>query len=319
MKRKTIITLLTFTTLLTGCASLTQAPYIAPKNHFEINMAKINDTTYEVTAAITPLYATNRTLTWNVEWAPDAASTTDDNNFKVGKTATDFVGLAVSTNTLVATLTLKTAFASQINVVAAVTENPTVKATVKIDYEKRLQQNYNNGYKLVPAVSTNFVNPFTYSDGIGSVNHSKVVTYEYSDKLFWYGGSQTTPVEWTDTITATRGDNSKNLLNGIGLNLVGTSLANFDFKTKTYIFDAPYVGQSALDDLAYAATIGTTSQAVTYRAKGANVNIGVKVFVDGVQKNTGHSPTQWTMVPIDFTGYTVAATSISLTETTIIF
>ncbi len=319
---KKIITLGSLLTLLlTGCTT-TKTEQKVNNNTF-LSMAKINDTTYEVTANVTPVYATNKHLTWNIDFAPDASSQTDDDTWKVGKTASSYVGLAVSEDTAKATLTLKEGFASQILVTAAITEKPSVKASVKVDYEKRLQHTVTNNYKLVPATNATYVNPFTFNDSVGTVEHSKVITYEYSNKFYWYGGSQTTPVEWTETIQASRGEGSNqqqiNLLFGIGENIAINDTATFDFKAQTYIFRWEHASSSALDDLAYAVKLGDTAQAKMYRNKGATIALGYKVFVDGVQISTGNAPLEWSMTPIDFSNYTVSATSLTLTDTTIIF
>lgn len=319
---KKIITLGTLLTLLlTGCT--TTKPEQKVNNNTFLSMAKINDTTYEVTANVTPVYATNKHLTWTIDFAPDASSQTDDDAWKVGKTASTYVGLAVSEDTAKATLTLKEGFGSQILVTAAVTEKPSVKASVKVDYEKRLQHTVNHSYKLVPATNVTYVNPFTFNDSVGTVEHSKVITYEYSNKFYWYGGSQTTPVEWTETILASRGEGSfkqeRNLLTSIGNKISTRNTSSFNFETQTLIFTNEHASSKALDDLAYAVKLGDTAQAKMYRNKGATIALGYKVFVDGVQISTGNAPLEWSMTPIDFSNYTVSATSLTLTDTTIIF
>lgn len=322
MKKTKLIATLMMSLVLVGCK--TPNAEVRPLEAAEIHMAKINDTTYEVTATVYPLYATDKHLTWSLAWAPDASSSTDDDAWKGGKTVANYLDLAVNEDTSKATVTLTEAFASQVILTAKLTNKPTVKAETKIEYQKRINQAYNSNYNLVPATSVNFVNPYTYSDSIGTIPHNKTITYQYSNKFYFYGGSQTTPVEWTEEVNATRGTGGSqqqvNIVNAIPVRIAGVTTANFNFKTEgTYVFSGAFVSESVLDDLAYAILEGTTTQVTTARSKGAKLAIGVKTFIDGVQKSTGTGGSDWTMVQIDFTGYQVTATSISVTDTTIIF
>ncbi len=291
--------------------------------------ALITEGVYEVTATVQPVYATNKNITWTLDWANDASSTTDDDGWKSGKVASDYITVSASENTLVVTVELVAPFSSQLDLKAALTNTPEVNATVKIDYQKRLVHTYTAVQLMVGDSTAPFTNSSTFPVSLGTkpVVAGDVITYDYSPSFYWYGSAVTTPEPWTDTITVSRGEGtyeqSASLLPAVAAKLDTESRANFDFRLLfTGILSAQWASTNFLADFVYAIEQGNTPQAALNRSKGAGVYLGYKVLFNGVEVNTTATNKHdgWTLVKINTSVFTLEPQAmITLDESVIVF
>jgi len=290
--------------------------------------AYVSEGHYTVTATVQPVYVTNKNITWTLVWADDASSTTDDDAWKVSKDPNNYLEVEIIETT--ATIDLVAPFSSQIELIATLSDTPSVSAKVKIDYQKRLTHTYTATQLMVGDSSAPFTNPSTFGTSLGTkpVVEGDVITYDYAPNFYWYGGSVTTPQAWTDTITVSRGtgsyEQSVSLLPKINTKLESETRANFDFRLLfTNVLSNEWAGTNFLADFVYAISQGNTPQAQTNRDKGASVHIGYKVFFNGAEvTNTGgrNATIGYTLVKLNTTGFTLAPQAmITLDETVIVF
>lgn len=278
-----------------------------------------------VTASVKPAHAYNKTLVWYLTWADNNSSSEDDDEWKVGKTVTDYVSVLPAEDTLSATLSLVEPFASQIKLTVYLEGKEDVKTSISVDYERRaiythLQANatLNLGQTTSP-----FVSPSVLTDSIGSIGETgRAIRFEYAPKLWWYGGSTTTPVEWTENFTVTAGSQTADLLAAVRANLSLRSTSSFDFRLLfTGIFSQPYTGNNYQDHFVYAMSEWDGAQASYQRERGASLYFGYKVFVNDVEvTDMNNSQTGYKMVKISATGYDINhLLSVELDNTNIIF
>lgn len=102
-----------------------------------IQKTKVDETTYTLTATITPSDATFKLLDWTINWVNPASEWAN------GKTVTDYVTLSAITN--VATVKMINRFSEQIKVVATTTDGTNLSATCLVDC-----------YKLVDSLDFSF-------------------------------------------------------------------------------------------------------------------------------------------------------------------
>lgn len=169
MKAKLISSLLIISTIFgSSLTSCTDHDLEANKNNIldivtppEIKKTKVNETTYTLTATITPSEATIKLLDWSINFVNPSSE------WAKGKNVEDYVSLsAVGT---VATVKLIKRFSEQIEVKAKTTDGSDVEATCLVDCYKHVDSIEFTFDEARIADETNNIASFapgTYGDGI---------------------------------------------------------------------------------------------------------------------------------------------------------
>ena len=313
--KKSLPLLLLTATLLAGCGTKAEVNTLKP--NFDLKMVVEADGSYTVNATVTPSYATNKHITWELAWDTNEASTTDDDAFKDGKNPADYIGLAVAEDTLSVNLTNKAKFGSQIKLNAYVTDNPSVNANLKINYRKKNEVITNRNQKLVVGMTadTSTLITKTYvTDSIGTLprTEERTIEYKYANYFVWYGGAQVTPVEWTTKITISKaGSYDKDLLTSLGANFATIKTREIPFNVFK-ILDGPNANYAVVQELAYAWRYD--SSVTDFVNKGAKLNIPYRLFLNGTATTT-----DWLYQEIDLTNVVVQPEALSLSDGEIIF
>lgn len=92
----------------------------------KMNKISANGSSLSVVATITPSYATNKTVSWDLAWK-------ETNSVSVN----DYVGISVSADTLTCNVSFKKGFDKQIILTCTANSNSSAKATCTIDYVGR--------------------------------------------------------------------------------------------------------------------------------------------------------------------------------------
>lgn len=87
---------------------------------------------YRLTATHTPSEPTDNTVEWEIGWVNEESSWAN------GKSVYNYITLAVSTDTQTSTVTCQKAFGEPIYIRAEAKNNPTVAATCRVDYVKKV-------------------------------------------------------------------------------------------------------------------------------------------------------------------------------------
>ena len=149
-----------------------------------VTLAEDGSIVKEFTYSINPDNATNKSINVSVAWADDGSSSSDDDTFKNSKNVSDYVSITKDESQKKITLTCKQAFGSQVIGTITSVDNPSAKATVKIEYRKRRSYEYEKLGSLLSA-SVNDVSDllkFTYKDSVGTLPFNgkaeSVLTFE---------------------------------------------------------------------------------------------------------------------------------------------
>lgn len=148
-------------------------------------VATSNDCT--LTATIEPNVATNTKVTWTVDWANKTSA------WASGKSASQYITVTPSSNTLSATVTCKAPFGEQAVITASVSDNTSIKATCTAEYRQKylgastLFRTYNGGGA-----------PRTETDFSTTQGNTDIINVEFLDSFeSVYGGS----IAFTNTYT----------------------------------------------------------------------------------------------------------------------
>lgn len=116
------------------------------------------ETSYSLTATITPSDADNKAVDWSVAWVNPSAT------WASGKTVTDYVTITPSTDgALTATLSCKQAFGAQVKVIVTSRDNTALTAQCTADYVRRVKAiNFTVGNMSFAEMSYSYT--VTYSD-----------------------------------------------------------------------------------------------------------------------------------------------------------
>lgn len=323
MKKTKLLTLMLLSaSLLSGCGGTKEVDNTNQLNldRLDLLMNPLGDGSYDVVATVTPSYATNKELTWELLWDADDASETDDDAWKEGKTITDYITKTISEDTFTANIKNVAAFASQAKLKASVTAKPSVNASVTINYRKKnIVKHDNNKFVLMtPSSDSNMTVPYYVGDSIGSLPRTETqnVTYQYADYFVWRGGAMTSTVTWSALIPCS-GDG------GSTSDLLGALAANFATKTTRTVSNSVFYGvlsgasqYNVFEDFVYAMKSHSSGDA--YRSQGGQVHIPYKMFLNGEQVYPA-SASQWAYVQFDHSQVSVSPQGVSFNPGSIEF
>lgn len=214
----------------------------------------LGDTTFQITATISPEYAYNKGVTWTINWDGDDGSATDDDAFKIEKTVTDYVTLTTSGAT--ATLNLVAPFASQILIKAEAVADPLIYDTCTVNYIKRYHfTGIYNTPTLAVASGNIFTNPIGKELSIGTkaAVAAGTLTYEYGANFYWAGGGLGgSIVKATDLVEVTGKTNptitAPDLFGSMAFKLSQEDGATVDFSEISHIMAAENAGNAFVDE-----------------------------------------------------------------------
>jgi len=214
----------------------------------------LGDTTFQITATISPEYAYNKGVTWTINWDGDDGSATDDDAFKIEKTVTDYVTLTTSGAT--ATLNLVAPFASQILIKAEAVADPLIYDTCTVNYIKRYHfTGIDNTPTLAVASGNIFTNPIGKELSIGTkaAVAAGTLTYEYGANFYWAGGGLGgSIVKATDLVEVTGKTNptvtAPDLFGSMAYKLSQQTGATVDFGLISHIMPAENSSNSFIDE-----------------------------------------------------------------------
>ncbi len=194
-------------TLLLGCApgqvdnKVVGEPIpVGFKEGIKYAAVNTNDV-YQLTAVIEPDYAFNKNVIWSIDFDSEDASSTDDDEWKVGKVVTNYVQITTEGN--VANVSFVAPFGSQIAIKATAEADPDVFATCTVNYYKRMNATLPN--RVFDAASGNeLINPITFTETFGTKPYqgAKKITYKYGANFYWQGSAYKSGVvtKVTDTV-----------------------------------------------------------------------------------------------------------------------
>jgi hypothetical protein len=161
----------------------------------QIKMAKVNDTTYTLTATITPADADDQSVTWASAWTDAGASRAS------GKDVDDYLELSASG--LTATLTLIQNFGEQITITVTSSVNSDATATCTVDYKQKINS---LGFKINGSTEPIITNGTILS----------LTTDVNSDEVYTIAADSLTPTLTFKGIGDSQGTIRTNNISGLG-------------------------------------------------------------------------------------------------------
>lgn len=320
-KTKLIALMLMSTTLLSGCGNNKSEEVDDLTPRINMKMAANEDGSYTINATVYPELTTNKQINWLIDWDTNEASSTDDDEWKVGKSITDYLKLTIGEDTHSVNLKLEAPFASQAKVIASMAVKPEIRSNIVVNYAKRdlLKKDSRKKFLLSTndEVPTDLTCPYYVGETIGSVPRigTRNVEYFYGDNFVWYGGAQTTPVAWTERISVSS--------NGITTNdLLGTLILRFQsYKTRTISKEVFRIFEGTQADNFFATKkfaneIVTNPTGEVYRNRGAKLCLPYRIYVDGKLFGTQD---WWFHADFDTTNVAILPTSLVLDSNEIVF
>lgn len=327
MKKTKLLTLMLLSaSLLSGCGGTKEVDNTNQLNldRLDLLMNPLGDGSYDVVATVTPSYATNKELTWELLWDSDDASETDDDAWKEGKTITDYITKTISEDTFTANIKNVAAFGSQAKVKVSVTAKPSVNASLTINYRKKNEIKEESGRKLILKNTTSQCDmtvPYYVQDSIGSLlrTEEQNVTYEYANYFVWFKNAGPYVHEtWNAEISVSNsGQTHNNLLAAIGQNISYETGRTISTSVFYNILSGPGASYCVLEDFAYA--INEHPSASDWRAAGASLSVPYKMYLNGTRVNSGQHGTQWNYALFDVDQFILSPQGLSFNQGSIEF
>lgn len=279
-------------TLLLGCApgqvdnKVVGEPIpVSFKEGIKYAAVNTNDV-YQLTAVIEPEYAFNKNVIWSIDFDSDDASSTDDDQWKVGEVVTNYVKITTEGN--VANVSFVAPFGSQIAIKATAEADPDVFATCTVNYYKRMNATLSN--RVFDAASGNeLTNPINFVETIGTKPYqgAKTITYKYGANFYWYGSAYKSGVvtKVTDTVNVSdpsyQSGMNFDLIERMSYKISQQTTKTLNLATLSRVLGGGAGSKEFINTLYH--YIKTTKAAGT--VANADLYIPVTAYCDGVQYN----------------------------------